>query len=327
VNAPASVQASTSFNTDIRVENQNTDIGQDFVIDYWITNNAETENYSSGQQTIYVASSGSSDLTATLISPSIAGDYRFRALVTWAGGTATAYDSFAVLSSTESKSESSRPSVTGSVVDSIVCNSPYIRYGKECCLDKNNNKICDIDDFDEKNRENVQNEKDETKENLSKEDINTEEISVRKIFSSKILNSLLWVFIVFIVVLAIAKINLKWKSELKNIITHIGAWFVDKVEEIRLSVGLKVVDPNRLTNIMGMKVYTSDGYKIGVVREVYLDDKNHKIYGWLIKVNRKIAGKIGKKFILVKHSLVFSIKQVVIIDERVSKYLENFNKG
>lgn len=96
VNALASVTASASFDTPITVENKNTDIGQDFTIDYWITNQGETVNYTSGQQTIYVAASGNSDFTATLTAPSTAGTYRYKTVVTWAGGTATAYDTFTV---------------------------------------------------------------------------------------------------------------------------------------------------------------------------------------------------------------------------------------
>jgi sporulation protein YlmC with PRC-barrel domain len=98
VYAPSSVNTATSFDSVISVENQNLDIGQDFTIDYWITNENENTNYSSGQQTIYVASSGISNLTATLTSPSNAGNYRLRTLVSWAGGTATSYDSFIVSS-------------------------------------------------------------------------------------------------------------------------------------------------------------------------------------------------------------------------------------
>ncbi|MFH1834568.1 MAG: hypothetical protein ABH851_00100, partial [Methanobacteriota archaeon] len=30
--------------------------------------------------------------------------------------------------------------------DSVVCNPPYIRFEKSCCLDENNNKICDKDE-------------------------------------------------------------------------------------------------------------------------------------------------------------------------------------
>nr|MBA4404791.1 hypothetical protein [Nanoarchaeum sp.] len=101
VYAPASVLTSTSFNTNITVENQNPDIGQDFVIDYWITNSNETTNYSSGQQTIYVGASSNTDITATLTSPSSSGSYKFMSLVTWVGGTATSFDSFEVTSSNQ----------------------------------------------------------------------------------------------------------------------------------------------------------------------------------------------------------------------------------
>ena len=30
--------------------------------------------------------------------------------------------------------------------DEIVCNEPYIRFGADCCLDENNNKVCDNDE-------------------------------------------------------------------------------------------------------------------------------------------------------------------------------------
>jgi len=30
--------------------------------------------------------------------------------------------------------------------ESVVCEAPYIRYGSECCLDQNGNKICDNDE-------------------------------------------------------------------------------------------------------------------------------------------------------------------------------------
>ena len=36
--------------------------------------------------------------------------------------------------------------ITGNVIEEVVCNSPYIRHGAECCLDANNNSICDIDE-------------------------------------------------------------------------------------------------------------------------------------------------------------------------------------
>lgn len=42
-----------------------------------------------------------------------------------------------------------KPTVTVNAINppNDICNSPYIRVGTECCLDKNNNKICDHDDI------------------------------------------------------------------------------------------------------------------------------------------------------------------------------------
>ncbi len=48
-----------------------------------------------------------------------------------------------------------KPSQTGKAIqeiEKIVCNAPYMRVGVSCCLDKDNNKICDKDE--EENKEN-----------------------------------------------------------------------------------------------------------------------------------------------------------------------------
>jgi hypothetical protein len=110
--APASVSSSTEFDTIITAINQNPDIGQDFTIEYWITNLEETTNYTSGQQTIYIASSRTTNLTGTLTSPSADGTYKLKAIVSWIGGTAIAYDTFSV--STSQSSTSPRRSTGGS---------------------------------------------------------------------------------------------------------------------------------------------------------------------------------------------------------------------
>lgn len=44
----------------------------------------------------------------------------------------------------------------------IVCNSPYIRFGSSCCLDKTNNSICDEDELNEESSSN----NDETNNNI-----------------------------------------------------------------------------------------------------------------------------------------------------------------
>ncbi|MBT4174320.1 hypothetical protein HOC80_03940 [archaeon] len=158
VYALSSVDVSVDFDTVVSVINQNPDIGQDFIIDYWITNDAEDTNYTSGQQTIYVGSNSTTNFTATLTSPSSNGDYRFRIIVTWAGGTAPAYDSFVVEGAVESSgggSSGGGSGITGGATQKVVCDPPYIRHGIECCLDQNNNTVCDGDEEEEEKIEEV----------------------------------------------------------------------------------------------------------------------------------------------------------------------------
>jgi hypothetical protein len=168
VYSPSSVPPSTDFQTTITVKNMNQYIGQDFTIDYWITSSDESTNYSSGQQTIYVPYSGESNFTATLLSPSSDGEYKLKTLVTWVGGTAPAYDSFLVITPAiqTSTTHSSGGSVitTKAITSEVVCNVPYIRYELGCCLDKNNNNICDVDDIKETNNEIVNQTVNETEE-------------------------------------------------------------------------------------------------------------------------------------------------------------------
>ena len=153
VYSPESVTTSTSFDTIIRVKNLNNDVGQNFIIGYWITNDAETINYSSGQSTVYVAALGETDTTVTLTSPSSSGIYRLRALVSYAGGPDIAYDTFLVTASSTPETPSGGSpgggggSITGRATEEVVCNAPYIRYEKGCCLDSNNNSICDKDEI------------------------------------------------------------------------------------------------------------------------------------------------------------------------------------
>lgn len=45
--------------------------------------------------------------------------------------------------------------ITGGAITAPVCNSPYILVGTSCCLDQNNNKICDKDETEETSEETV----------------------------------------------------------------------------------------------------------------------------------------------------------------------------
>ena len=179
VDAPSSVGVGNSFSSRIEVRNMNPDIGQDFSIDYWITSVSEDTNYSSGQQTVYVGALGSVNVSAQLSAPSSVGMYRLYALVRWVGESARSFDSFEVTSSlgggdgggggsggggsgggsgggfdgsgggierVANESSTVREEVVREEREEIVCNVPYIRYGKECCLDVDANSICDVDE-------------------------------------------------------------------------------------------------------------------------------------------------------------------------------------
>ncbi|MDP4039539.1 MAG: PRC-barrel domain-containing protein [Candidatus Pacearchaeota archaeon] len=315
VYAPASVQTSTSFDTTIEIENQNIDIGQDFITDYWITNVAEDTNYSSGQQTVYVGASGTSNITATLTSPSSAGTYRYKALTTWTGGTASAFDSFTVTApssdtGTGGSSGGGGGSITGDAIQEVICNPPYMRYGLECCLDANNNSICDKDEEKWEKGENKTSQENQTGGEIEKPEkqsqFNEYIKNIGKFFSSiikQVSKNKIYFFIGFGALILVSIIFLTIKFLIKR----------------------KPKDLTRLKSIKGIKVYGADGHKIGKVKEIYLEEKKPRIYGWLIKVDKNTAKKIKNKNILVKHKHVESIKHIMIIDKRVSEHLEKLD--
>ena len=78
-----------------------------------------------------------------------------------------------------------------------------------------------------------------------------------------------------------------------------------------------------INHIKNIQVYAGNGNSIGKVKEAHL--KGNKIDGWLIKVKKNIAKKIGKKYILVKHNHVSSIGDVMIIDKIVAEHLERYS--
>ena len=318
VYAPASVNNSTSFNSLIEIINQNQDIGQNFVVDYWITNNDETINYSSGQQTIYVSALGSTNLTATLTSPTASGIYKLRALTSYIGGPDFAFASFEVLvppaeipstpaTPTTPVSSGGGGSITGKVTEEIVCPSPYMRYGKECCLDSNNNSVCDRDESIEPSEDNKSPSNEETSEKPSEfykkikeisQDVSEffsqtgKSISKNKIYLISGLEILaLAILVIFSSVILIKKIK---KRKPKNV--------------------------SRLKNIVGKEVYTSNGNRIGKVVGIYLE--KNKIYGWLIKPNKKAVKNLRKKKILVKHKDILSIGKIMILAENVEEHLD-----
>jgi sporulation protein YlmC with PRC-barrel domain len=170
----------------------NRDIGQNFILDYWITNNDETINYSSGQETLLIGANSSLNVSITISSPDSAGTYKIRARVSYIGGPDISFDSFEVTpeapetpansdnSGASSGNNKGGGSITGKITQEIVCNPPYIRYGKECCLDTNNNSICDPDESA------IQEQKNETKNNETTENFSQQGFSssISNLFSS-----------------------------------------------------------------------------------------------------------------------------------------------
>ncbi|MEK6811200.1 MAG: hypothetical protein AABX96_01685 [Nanoarchaeota archaeon] len=287
VYAPASVSASTSFDSIIEIINQNIDIGQNFLADYWITNEAETINYTSGQQTIYVPALGSVNLTATLTSPSSAGTYRLRALVSYVGGPDMAFDSFEVVSSGETGGSGgggssgggggSRigSSVSGNIIvtpPGVVCLSPYIRYGQDCCLDTNGNNICDDDEIPDTF--------------VDRNPTITGFTAVTDI----ILRRLTFSFVLLIV------------SIILLIVTY---WYFAK-GPFKNTKGL-------LSYLRGLDVYADNGMKLGRVYEVMIVD--NRIYGLMVVVDSKAPINVPK--VMIRYEFVQSIHDVVVVNSRI----------
>ncbi|MBS3090946.1 PRC-barrel domain-containing protein, partial [Candidatus Pacearchaeota archaeon] len=83
---------------------------------------------------------------------------------------------------------------------------------------------------------------------------------------------------------------------------------------------MKLRNSDRLNDTIGMKVYSSAGIKIGKIKEVML--KGNKIYGWIISLDKKIIKNVKAKNILVKHEHVTSLKDILIINEKIIENLE-----
>src|SRR3989344_1942817 len=296
VYAPASVNVNEIFNSIIEVSNVNEDIGQDFIVSYWITNEGETVNYSSGQRTIYVPAQGATSLSVDLIAPSIAGDYRLRALVVWIAGTATSFDSFEVIDAivVEEPADEREDGDGGSVVEkedkvekiiereTIIerraCEEPYIESGGGCCLDENENSICDESEIEEPEElEEIQ------PRGITGFFIKQDEDGIK----ITLLGQLIIFLIIFtIVYLIIRMFPLIFKKKRK-------------------------VNGESLKAVRGIKVFTTSGMEIGKVKEIIIGES--RVDSLKIKLNRKYK----RKGIYLSYRHVENVRDVVIVDERI----------
>lgn len=300
VHAPSSINPSENFNSIIQIKNINLDIGQDFTFSYWITNNEETLNYTSGQQTIYIAANSSINTTVTLISPASAGIYKLKANLAWAAGTAASSDSFEIISESSKEIPPGGGNNLGPIYPAkprekepekaeekeIICNPPYIKYEKECCLDENSNSICDND------------EKPEVKQPEQPQNIITliTGLITNSTVNIKIISNFLILIInILIAILAVA------------LIIHI------------LRKKRRKHDATRLKSLIGIKVYSSNGMEIGRLIEIFIE--NNKIHSLQIKLNKKKKFKL--KGIIVSYKYVEAIKDIILINEKILEKIQN----
>ncbi|MEK6858737.1 MAG: PRC-barrel domain-containing protein [Nanoarchaeota archaeon] len=296
VYAPVRVAPLASFDTVIEVRNMNPDIGQDFQVDYWITSSDERVNFSSGAQTIYVPALGSANTTVNLVAPATSAIYRLRALVSWAGGTATAFDSFEAASEDDGGSRGSGGGggstlpVTGAAVtprvlpsegefspEEVICTAPYIRHGRGCCLDRNNNSICDSD---------------EISTGAPRRGFFTGlfTFNIDRIVVVRFIDNLL----ILLVSLAIVLFCITTVTRL---------------------IHRRRRDTTRLTHLMGAEVYTQHGVHIGKLIDINLE--NYRIHSIVVELRAKHRNK--HKGIVVPYRFVKGIKDVVLIDELMLK--------
>ena len=122
----------------------------DIVVDWNLTRIDTGELLDSGQDTIGVTNEVTHTITP---STTYTGEAQITFLGTWSSTEkAGAQETFTIISApaqddggTGGSSGGGGGSITGRATEEVVCNPPYIRYGKEGCLDANNNSICDKD--------------------------------------------------------------------------------------------------------------------------------------------------------------------------------------
>jgi len=390
VYTPAGVNASESFNSIIQVLNMNPDAGQDFIIDYWITDNNYLNNYSAGQRTVYVPALGQTNSSLTLTAPSNNGTYRLHALVSWVGGTATAYNSFIVLGNGSTNSDNSTSgsssggsngggssTITGEVIerqaqlldvlvsilddsrrvtrkDNVRAQITYFNFGSDavedglvqyCILTENRTVVkCRQETLAIYTQIQV------VREFLVSEDMQDGRYYLRATVSYY--NATAFSEASFIVI-SPEPVDTpdSGSSNAKDALAYLGKALADKLSSIAKEVtqnkrGLmalaiislfvvaalvsrhfkhsKATHPLTLRQVIGKTVYSASGNKIGIVKEAYLEGTKTKLYGWVIRLNRKHSKGLSKKQILVRPGNVVAINTIMIVEDNVAEHIEKF---
>jgi parallel beta-helix repeat protein len=308
--APTSISAGTNFDVTMTVKNINEDIGQDFILSYWLLNNDESISYFFGTQTLFVPGNGSTNSTlVSFLAPTSAGTYKIRVNVSGAGVgvQATAITSFVIsLEDLSASSSGGGGGFTGSVIEQVVCPSPYMRYAKECCLDVNNNSICDKDEDVEGVvvASNISNDLYQNRTQISQFNLVDKLNEFGGFFVKLFLEDSLGMFFILLVLfIVLVFILIKFLRKLIIII-----------DMIKLRISSRK-DKNLLSNLYGLRVYSSSGILIGNIKEISLDYKHSRIDGWLIKTSHTARKKFCKRMIFIKHEGIKSIGQILILNK------------
>jgi|SRR3989344_9095282 len=164
--------------------------------------------------------------------------------------------------------------------EGIICNSPYIRNGAECCLDVDDNLICDKDE--------------DSGGSLFKKItglfVTNLGNSSNKINFVNILLLILFIAIMFSIIFLAKRLWVSFQKKSKKY-------------------------GSLITEVIGLKAITSEGIELGKVTDIYLD--KNSIQSIKIKTSKKNKNK--KKGITISYKQVLGISDIVLIDHRVTE--------
>lgn len=76
---------------------------------------------------------------------------------------------------------------------------------------------------------------------------------------------------------------------------------------------------NRLSQQIGKDVYSDDGKMLGKVAGIHIE--GNKIYGWLVKASEELQKDIKKDHFMIMHRHVKSVGEAIVVDGRITDYL------
>jgi len=270
---------------------------------------------------LYIAASSSINVTVTLTSPDSPGIYKLMALVNYIGGPDMAFDSFEVNNPSPPEISSGSASLNGggpvNLTQKYNCNMSYILYENECCLDQNNDSICDKYETQKlkiQNKNQTENynssEQNSSQNNIFYESVKTLFSDISIIYQSfkdkidyQILVSVILILIISILIIANRKIILNIFK-----IHRLLCIFLSKNKKYPI---------NSLNDLIGKKIYSEDGNYVGNVIDVTLEE--NKIDSLKVKIDKN--NPFGTRGIIIKYKHVIGVGEVVFIDESISKHI------